>query len=226
MGLEIILNGGFDFDPSAEKVRESFEKAKNMFAEIYGKYVFDSLVAGQILAVKPDGTGFELIAAPGGGDLLSSNNLSDVDNASTARTNLGLGSAAESEAIDFASAAQGTKADSAIQSITNAGGVTIDVTNPQNPTIAVDAVTVTGLSFNPATGILTLAVDGGSDLTVDLSAYTVLKVGGLIVDKDGANTDYNTIENNDKAHGWEGDKFIAFKQVSGSRKYAVNGGIF
>ena len=51
----------------------------------------------------------------GGGDLLASNNLSDVANAGTARTNLGLGTAAQSAAGDFATAAQGTLAASASQ---------------------------------------------------------------------------------------------------------------
>jgi hypothetical protein len=41
------------------------------------------------------------------------NNLSDLTNASTARTNLGLGTAATTASTDYATAAQGTKADDA-----------------------------------------------------------------------------------------------------------------
>ena len=49
------------------------------------------------------------------GVLLAANNLSDVASVSTSRTNLGLGTAATTAATDYATAAQGTKADSALQ---------------------------------------------------------------------------------------------------------------
>ena len=53
-----------------------------------------------------------------------SNNLSDLDSAATARTNLGLGTAATTASTDYATAAQGTLADSALQDI-------VDDTTPQ-----------------------------------------------------------------------------------------------
>jgi len=49
------------------------------------------------------------------GALLTSNNLSDLVNVPAARTNLGLGTAATTASTDYATAAQGTLADSAVQ---------------------------------------------------------------------------------------------------------------
>lgn len=47
------------------------------------------------------------------GALIASNNLSDLNNVATARTNLGLGTAATTNSTAYATAAQGTKADTA-----------------------------------------------------------------------------------------------------------------
>ena len=66
----------------------------------------------------------------GGGDMLSTNNLSDLTNAATARTNLGLGSAATTASTAYATAAQGAKADSALQPTGNGSGLT-DMTKAQ-----------------------------------------------------------------------------------------------
>ncbi len=63
-----------------------------------------------------DGSGVVTSSGGGGGsgDLLASNNLSDVASASSARSNLGLGTAATTASTAYATAAQGTKADAAL----------------------------------------------------------------------------------------------------------------
>lgn len=78
----------------------------------------DALVA---LADNPGGTqaavgsSWSILQANLVGALLAVNNLSDVQNVVTARTNLGLGTAATQNSTAFATAAQGTLASTAVQ---------------------------------------------------------------------------------------------------------------
>jgi len=60
--------------------------------------------------------------------------IKSADNAA-ARTNLGLGTAAQSATGDFASSTQGGKADTALQSVVAGAGVTVDNTDSINPII-------------------------------------------------------------------------------------------
>lgn len=73
-----------------------------------------------------DGSSWVAAYASLGGALIASNNLSDLASASTARTNLGLGTAATTAATDYATAAQGTLADSATQPGDNISTLTND----------------------------------------------------------------------------------------------------
>lgn len=65
------------------------------------------------------GTSWDILQYNLVGALLSSNNLSDIANAATARTNLGLGTAATTATTDYATAAQGTLASGAAQKSAN-----------------------------------------------------------------------------------------------------------
>lgn len=55
------------------------------------------------------------------GAMLQANNLSDLANVVTSRTNLGLGSAAITDSTDYATAAQGVKADASVQTTAATG---------------------------------------------------------------------------------------------------------
>ena len=86
------------------------------------------------------------------GGLLSANNLSDLGSVSEARTSLGLGSAATTDSGDYATAAQGTSADTAFSwgdhsqagYVTSSGvtsvtvGTGLDITTGATPNITID----------------------------------------------------------------------------------------
>jgi len=86
----------------------------------------DALVAGALyfntaddVMKVYDGSAWVAAYASLSGTLVAVNNLSDVASVSASRTNLGLGTAATTASTDYATAAQGALADSAVQTETN-----------------------------------------------------------------------------------------------------------
>lgn len=232
MSLNTVNNGTFDNDPAAEKIRLAFNKVNEMFTEIYGKIPLDLVgEQGKILVVKAAEDGFELVTLSGGGDLLSTNNLSDIDDAAQGRLNLGLGSAATSDSSDFASSAQGLKADSAIQTISNGGGLTIDITDPQNPILSVSAGNdfVSSGVVDYANSRIRLTLNGGGNVDIPFVAKPI--IDGFTVDKGSGNTNYAAIQAGDFLSGWDGTRFVAFKvdalpyTTESNRSYAIEGEI-
>jgi len=95
----------------------------------------NALVAGALYFNSTDevmklytGSAWTAAYVSGAGTLLVANNLSDLSNAASARTNLGLGTAATTASTDYATAAQGALADSALQSFTETNDLTAAVT--------------------------------------------------------------------------------------------------
>lgn len=229
MGLLDIKNGEFDNDQSAEKIRISFDKVKDMFAEFFEKIPleFANGTEGFIIKVKADRTGFELVALDGGGDMLGSNNLSELTDESIARDNLGLGDLATQNSGDFATSDQGELADSAMQSLSVVPDKGLSLTEPTPNNFVLDFnggnIYISNIQIDPATKVLTLAREGDTDLTIDLSPYLVLWIDGFQVTKGDGKTNMTTIEIGDKCRGWEEDTDVAFKVVALPHDTEVDG---
>ncbi len=117
-----------------------------------------------------------LVAAAPQGDLLASNNLSDVANAGTSRTNLGLGTAATTASTDYATAAQGTLADSATQPGDNISTLT-------NDSNFIDSSGAPVQSVAGRTG--TVTVDAGDLTDGDFGGTAILGFDASINDQTG-----------------------------------------
>ena len=100
----LSISGGNSVDLSS--LESANELTPDELAAVNGA---SSPNAGNVFATMTD------VNSAGGGDLLSTNNLSDLTDANAARTNLGLGTAAATDSTAYATAAQGATADTALQ---------------------------------------------------------------------------------------------------------------
>lgn len=89
-------------------------------------------------------------AGAGSGDMLKSENLSGLSNYTTARSNLGLGTAATATATSFATAAQGAKADTALQpsDITDIGAFVLLETYTPSASSSVDITSILSATYD------------------------------------------------------------------------------
>lgn len=138
------------------------------------------------------------------GALLANNNLSDLQNAAAARTNLGLGTAATTASTDYATSAQGALADSALQSsdigVSVQGysaalaGTTASYTTAEETKlagIAAGAEVNTVDSVNTQTGAVVLDADDISDATTTnkfTTAADISKLAGIEAGADVTDT--------------------------------------
>ena len=102
-----------------------------------------------------------LVAAAPQGDLLASNNLSDVANAGTSRTNLGLGTAATTASTAYATSAQGATADTAIQPGDLGTAALLDVGTTASKIVQLDgSARLPAVNGSQLTNLPASAVDG------------------------------------------------------------------
>jgi len=102
-----------------------------------------------------------LVAAAPQGDLLASNNLSDLANAGTSRTNLGLGTAATTASTAYATSAQGATADTATQPGDLGTAALLDVGTTASKIVQLDgSARLPAVNGSQLTNLPASAVDG------------------------------------------------------------------
>ena len=121
------------------------------------------------------------------GALIATNNLSDLNNAGTARTNLGLGTAATTDASAYATAAQ---ADQTV-SLTGAGATSISGTYPNFTITSTDTNTTYSVGDGGLTEINFTSADNtkldGIEASADVTDTANVTAAGALMDSEVTN---------------------------------------
>ena len=186
VGLENVDNTSDINKPISNATQTALDLKANQ-STTYTKTEVDAnienLVAGapgqldtlnELAAALGDNTNFASTTTTSiGQKLAKASNLSDLANATIARINLGLGTAATTASSDYATAAQGTSADNALvaSAVSTFGGTLIDDADAATARTTLGlgtAATTASSDYAPAAGSSSITTVGTlTDLTVD-----------------------------------------------------------
>jgi multidrug efflux pump subunit AcrA (membrane-fusion protein) len=128
-----------------------------------------------------DGSAWLAAYASLSGALIATNNLSDLENATNARTNLGLGTAATTASTDYATAAQGALADSALQSVSES-----DVTQHETA-LTITESQISDLGTYETADADILKADTADTITAPMAGQITDNVASLSFDMSASN---------------------------------------
>lgn len=155
-----------------------------------------------------DGINVRGPAGTGTGNVNTSGTVSDLDVAvfdgvtgTLIKSGGILGSAAFTLATDFATAAQGAKADSAVQSVVAGENVTVDITDPLNPIVSADGGGGAGYTFNKESRAELLFEMSGPALQTSQGAFIWVE-GNIIEIASGATVSLPTLSSHTDYKIW------------------------
>ena len=138
-----------DSDVATYLSSNGYDTATNIVASITDSAPGTLDTLNELAAALGDDANFSTTVTTSIGEKLAkASNLSDLTNTATARTNLGLGTAATTASTDYATSAQGSLADSAVQNLSDLG-----VTATAAELNKLDGVTATTTELNYVDGV-------------------------------------------------------------------------